>query len=105
MLEPQDLPGRFGCVVRALDHLLVACDCESVVGGICRRYIRNMQIASTSFSIRSAGRRNTGRFVRVEVCLTRSLAHDDSRPTKDKANYSNLPVVTQNAKRRGDVCG
>ena len=33
MLEPQDLPGRYGRVVRALDHVLRACDCESVVGG------------------------------------------------------------------------
>ena len=33
MLEPQDLPGRYGRVVRALDQVLTACDCESVVGG------------------------------------------------------------------------
>jgi hypothetical protein len=33
MLEPQELPGRYGRVVRALDHVLAACDCESVVGG------------------------------------------------------------------------
>jgi hypothetical protein len=33
MLEPQDLPGRYGRVVKALDHVLRACDCESVVGG------------------------------------------------------------------------
>ncbi len=33
MLEPQDLPGRYGRVVRALDQVLHACDCESVVGG------------------------------------------------------------------------
>jgi len=33
MLEPQDLPGRYGRVVRALDQVLGACDCESVVGG------------------------------------------------------------------------
>jgi hypothetical protein len=33
MLEPQDLPGRYGRVVRALDQVLSACDCESVVGG------------------------------------------------------------------------
>jgi hypothetical protein len=33
MLEPQDLPGRYGRVVRALDQVLAACDCESVVGG------------------------------------------------------------------------
>jgi len=33
MLEPQDLPGRYGRVVRALDQVLYACDCESVVGG------------------------------------------------------------------------
>jgi len=33
MLEPQDLPGRYGRVVRALDQVLEACDCESVVGG------------------------------------------------------------------------
>ncbi|HEY3395716.1 MAG TPA: hypothetical protein VGK58_23645 [Lacipirellulaceae bacterium] len=32
MLEPQDLPGRYGRVVRALDQVLRACDCESVVG-------------------------------------------------------------------------
>jgi hypothetical protein len=32
MLEPQDLPGRYGRVVRALDQVLAACDCESVVG-------------------------------------------------------------------------
>lgn len=33
MLEPQDLPGRYGRVVKALDQVLAACDCESVVGG------------------------------------------------------------------------
>jgi hypothetical protein len=33
MLEPQDLPGRYGRVVQALDRVLAACDCESVVGG------------------------------------------------------------------------
>jgi hypothetical protein len=33
MLEPQDLPGRYGRVVKALDRVLQACDCESVVGG------------------------------------------------------------------------
>jgi hypothetical protein len=33
MLEPQDLPGRYGRVVRALDQVLRACDCESVVVG------------------------------------------------------------------------
>lgn len=33
MLEPQDLPGRYGRVVRAIDHVLHACDCEAVVGG------------------------------------------------------------------------
>src|SRR5262245_38972579 len=32
MLEPQDLPGHYGRVVRALDQVLRACDCESVVG-------------------------------------------------------------------------
>jgi hypothetical protein len=32
MLEPQDLPGRYGRVVKALDRVLQACDCESVVG-------------------------------------------------------------------------
>jgi hypothetical protein len=34
MLEPQDLPGRYGRVVRALDQVLRACDCESLVGGV-----------------------------------------------------------------------
>src|SRR3990172_7249722 len=33
MLEPQDLPGRYGRVVRAIDQVLHACDCEAVVGG------------------------------------------------------------------------
>src|SRR2546428_1581593 len=33
MLEPQDLPGRYGRVVRALDHLLEVVGCEAVVGG------------------------------------------------------------------------
>ena len=33
MLQPQDLPGRFGRVVKAVDHLLKATNCESVVGG------------------------------------------------------------------------
>jgi hypothetical protein len=32
MIEPQDLPGRYGRVVRALDQVLHACDCEAVVG-------------------------------------------------------------------------
>ena len=33
MLEPQDLPGRYGRVVHALDQVLRACECEAVVGG------------------------------------------------------------------------
>lgn len=33
MLEPQDLPGRYGRVVAAVDRVLAACDCEAVVGG------------------------------------------------------------------------
>lgn len=33
MLEPQDLPGRYGRVVQALDRVLAASDCEAVVGG------------------------------------------------------------------------
>jgi hypothetical protein len=33
MFEPQDLPGRYGRVIRALDHLLQVVGCEAVVGG------------------------------------------------------------------------
>jgi len=33
MLEPQDLPGRFGRVIRALDHLLEIVGCEAVLYG------------------------------------------------------------------------
>jgi hypothetical protein len=33
MLAPQDLPGRYGRVVRAVDHLLQAVGCEGVIGG------------------------------------------------------------------------
>jgi hypothetical protein len=33
MFEPQDLPGRYGRVVKAIDHLLQVIDCESVLGG------------------------------------------------------------------------
>src|SRR5262249_49503815 len=33
MLEPQDLPGRYGRVVHAVDHLLKVLDCPSVLGG------------------------------------------------------------------------
>src|SRR5439155_24586597 len=33
MLEPQDLPGRYGRVVKAIDHLLDALKCEAVIGG------------------------------------------------------------------------
>jgi hypothetical protein len=33
MLEPQDLPGRYGRVVNALDRVLVAIACEAVIGG------------------------------------------------------------------------
>ena len=33
MLEPQDLPGRYGRVIRSLDKVLAACDCEAVVAG------------------------------------------------------------------------
>jgi hypothetical protein len=33
MLEPQDLPGRYGRVVRTIDRVLSACDCEGAVGG------------------------------------------------------------------------
>jgi hypothetical protein len=33
MLEPQDLPGRYGRVVRAIDRLLAATDCPAVVAG------------------------------------------------------------------------
>jgi len=33
MFEPQDLPGRFGRVVKAVDHLLQVLDCAAVLGG------------------------------------------------------------------------
>jgi hypothetical protein len=33
MFEPQDLPDRYGRVVKAVDHLLQVLDCESVPGG------------------------------------------------------------------------
>lgn len=33
MLEPQDLPGRYGRVIKAIDHLLQVMKCESVLGG------------------------------------------------------------------------
>jgi len=33
MLNPQDLPGRYGRVVSAIDHVLNAVGCEAVVGG------------------------------------------------------------------------
>jgi hypothetical protein len=33
MLEPQDLPGRYGRVVKAIDRVLAACNCEAVVAG------------------------------------------------------------------------
>lgn len=33
MLEPQDLPGRYGRVVKALDRVLAATNCPAVVGG------------------------------------------------------------------------
>ncbi len=33
MLEPQDLPGRFGRVVKAIDHVLEAAGCEAVLAG------------------------------------------------------------------------
>ena len=33
MLEPQDLPGRYGRVIQAIDYLLQALQIESVLGG------------------------------------------------------------------------
>ena len=33
MLQPQDLPGRYGRVIKALDHLLQATQSEAVLGG------------------------------------------------------------------------
>jgi len=33
MFTPQDLPGRYGRVVKAIDHLLVALGCEAVIAG------------------------------------------------------------------------
>jgi hypothetical protein len=33
MLDPQDLPGRYGRVVKAVDHLLQVIDCGAVLGG------------------------------------------------------------------------
>jgi hypothetical protein len=33
MLEPQDLPGRYGHVVKGVDRVLAAIHCEAVVGG------------------------------------------------------------------------
>src|SRR5262249_7286646 len=33
MFEPQDLPGRYGRVVRAVDRLLQAASCEAVLAG------------------------------------------------------------------------
>jgi hypothetical protein len=33
MFNPQDLPGRYGRAVRAIDHLLKVTQCEAVLGG------------------------------------------------------------------------
>ncbi len=33
MPEPQDLPGRYGRVIRAIDRLLNAVGCQAVLGG------------------------------------------------------------------------
>ncbi len=33
MIEPQDLPGRYGRVVQAIDRLLTAIECTAIVGG------------------------------------------------------------------------
>jgi hypothetical protein len=33
MLEPQDLPGRFGRVIKAVDHVLTAIEAEAVLAG------------------------------------------------------------------------
>ncbi len=33
MLEPQDLPGRYGRVVQSIDRVLQAADCDSVIAG------------------------------------------------------------------------
>lgn len=33
MFEPQDLPGRYGRSVQAVDHILAAMNCPAVVGG------------------------------------------------------------------------
>src|SRR5260370_29204537 len=33
MFEPQDLPGRYGRVIKAIDHLLQILDCPAVLGG------------------------------------------------------------------------
>ena len=33
MLDPQDLPGRYGRVVRSIDYVLQAIDCPGIVGG------------------------------------------------------------------------
>src|SRR6058998_2634130 len=33
MLQPQDLPGRYGRVVKAIDHLLQILNCEAILGG------------------------------------------------------------------------
>ena len=33
MLDPQDLPGRYGRVVKAVDHLLQIIGCPAVLGG------------------------------------------------------------------------
>src|SRR5262249_54546340 len=33
MLQPQDLPGRYGRVVHAIDHVLTSMGCPAVLGG------------------------------------------------------------------------
>src|SRR4051794_6505221 len=33
MLEPQDLPGAYGRVVKAIDHVLTVSGCDAVLGG------------------------------------------------------------------------
>jgi hypothetical protein len=33
MLTPQDLPGRYGRVIKAIDHVLESMQCESVIAG------------------------------------------------------------------------
>ena len=80
MFEPQDLPGRFGRVIREVDRVLAAIDCEAVVGGGWAVRVRTLGATSTTL-LGNGGRELVGNGIKRGEAVRRCVRTDrDLRP-------------------------